>query len=87
LSEPQQRTSLPQVKFYTKTGCHLCEEARDLLDDIAAQVPFDLTEIDIRGDLTVFAEYRYRIPVISINTKIVAEGRIEYEDLASAFQL
>lgn len=77
----------PKVTFYTKAGCHLCEEARDLLDDIAAQTPFELTEIDIRKDLALFERYRYRIPVILIDATVVAEGRIEYRDLAAAFHL
>jgi glutaredoxin len=76
-----------QVTFYTKAGCHLCEDARDMLDDIAAQVPFELTEIDIRKDLTLFEQYRYRIPVVVLNETIVAEGRIDYSDLANAFHL
>src|SRR5215469_5447656 len=76
-----------QVTFYTKAGCHLCEEARDMLDDIAASTPYELTEIDIRSDPAIFEQYRYRIPVIIVNTTQVVEGRINYSDLASAFQV
>lgn len=85
MSEPQP-TSLPQVTFYTKAGCHLCEQAREMLDDIAAEVEYELTEIDIRSDLALFEQYRYRIPVVIVNTTHVVEGRIEYSDLAHAFQ-
>ncbi len=74
----------PQVTFYTKAGCHLCEDARDMLDDIAAQTSFELTEIDIRSDLEIFEQYRYRIPVIVINETILIEGRIDYSELAHA---
>jgi len=77
----------PQVSFYTKAGCHLCDEARDMLDDIAAQVAYELTEIDIRSNPELFEEYRYRIPVVIVNNGKVLEGRIEYRDLAQAFQL
>ena len=77
----------PQVTFYTKAGCHLCEDARDMLDDIAAQTPYDLTEIDIRSDLDIFEKYRYRIPVIIIDETTVIEGRINYSDLAQAFHV
>ena len=80
-------TSPPQVTFYTKAGCHLCEQVREMLDDIAAKVAYELTEIDIRSDLAIFEEYRYRIPVIVVNATHVVEGRIEYSDLARAFQL
>ncbi len=76
--------SMPKVTFYTKTGCHLCEDARGMLDDIAAMTAFELTEIDIRGNLEVFAKYRYRIPVIVIDETTIIEGRIEFSDLATA---
>jgi len=65
-----------QVTFYTKAGCHLCEEARDMLEDIAAQTEYELTEIDIRSDPEVFEQYRYGIPVIIINDNTLLEGRI-----------
>jgi glutaredoxin len=75
-----------QVTFYTKAGCHLCDEARDMLDEIALSIPYDLTEIDIRKNMELFERYRYRIPVITINETIVAEGRIDDNDLLAAFQ-
>jgi glutaredoxin len=76
-----------QVRFYTKAGCHLCEEARDMLDDIAVQTEYELTEIDIRSDPELFEQYRYRIPVIIINDETILEGRIAFRDLASAFHI
>jgi glutaredoxin len=80
------KASLPQVIFYTKAGCHLCEEARDMLDDIAAETAYELTEIDIRNDADIFEQYRYRIPVIIINDETILEGRIAYRELARAFR-
>ncbi len=75
----------PKVVFYTKAGCHLCDDARDLLEDLAADIPFELTEIDIRSDLNIFEQYRYRIPVIIINDQAIVEGRIDQSDLLKAF--
>ncbi len=80
-------TSLPKVTFYTKAGCHLCDEAREMLDEIAANKDYELTEIDIRTDPGTFETYRYRIPVILLNETIVAEGRIQYDTLADAFHI
>jgi len=76
-----------KVTFYTKAGCHLCDEARDMLEDIAALTTYELSEIDIRSDPTIFEKYRYRIPVILINKDTIIEGRIEFRDLAKAFHL
>ncbi len=80
----KQEVRLPQVTFYTKAGCHLCEEARDMLDDIAAETTYELTEVDIRSNPDIFETYRYRIPVIIIDNDIVLEGRIEFRDLVQA---
>ncbi len=75
-----------EVTFYTKAGCHLCEDARELLDEIAQETEYLLTEIDIRSDMAVFELYRYRIPVIVINQQTLVEGRIDADELALAFQ-
>ena len=74
-----------QVKFYMKAGCHLCEDVREMLDEIATQSTYELTEIDIRRDFETFELYRYRIPVVMINETVVAEGRIDYNELLHAF--
>ena len=75
-----------EVTFYTKAGCHLCDDARELLEEIAEGTEYTLNEIDIRADMAVFELYRYRIPVIRINQDTLLEGRIEADELARAFQ-
>ncbi len=85
VSEPHSLL-LPQVTFYTKAGCHLCEQAREMLDDIATEVEYELTEIDIRSNLALFEQYRYRIPVIIVNATHIVEGRIDYRNLTRAFE-
>lgn len=75
-----------EVVFYTKAGCHLCEDARELLEEVAEGMDYTLTEIDIRSDMAIFDLYRYRIPVILINQERLLEGRIEADELAQAFR-
>ncbi len=58
-----------------------------MLDDIAAETAYELTEVDIRSNPDIFEQYRYRIPVIIINSDTILEGRIEFRDLARAFNL
>ena len=74
------------VTFYTKAGCHLCDEAREMLEELAEQHDYTLTEKDIRGDMALFELYRYRIPVIVIDQDILLEGRIDEQELKAAFQ-
>ena len=86
VTKSQDQTAF-EVTFYIKAGCHLCEEARDMLEDIAALTTYELTEVDIRSNPSIFEKYRYRIPVILINNDTLIEGRIEFRDLAKAFHL
>ena len=72
------------VTLLTKPGCHLCDEARDHLDDWAADHEIDLHEVDIRSDDALFELYRYRIPVILVDNEVRLEGRITADDVASA---
>lgn len=75
-----------EVTFYTKAGCHLCEDTQEVLEEIAEEIEYTLTEIDIRTDPAIFELYRYRIPVIIINQETILEGRIDAQELAQAFQ-
>jgi glutaredoxin len=86
LSSEKQELAEPNVTFYTKAGCHLCDEAREMLEEIATEIAYNLTEIDIRSDTALFELYRYRIPVIIVDGTHIVEGRIEYDDLLNAFE-
>jgi hypothetical protein len=74
---------MPVVILYAKAGCHLCDEAREYLEDLAASYDFTLDEIDIRRDEALFERYRYRIPVVTVDGVERLEGRIAAEDVAA----
>lgn len=69
------------ITLYAKAGCHLCDEARVHLEDLAAERDFELREVDIRGDAELFERYRYRIPVITLDGAERLEGQIAWEDV------
>jgi glutaredoxin len=70
-----------QVTLYSKAGCHLCDEARAHLEELAATHAMIIDEIDIRRDLSLFERYRYRIPVIVVDGTERLEGRIEASEI------
>ena len=76
-----------RVILYSKAGCHLCDEAREHLEDLAADHVFELDEMDIRRDDQLFERYRYRIPVIVVDGVERLEGRISAEDVRSLLRL
>jgi glutaredoxin len=59
----------PKVVLYHAEGCHLCERARGVLQDINADLPFELEEVDIGGDPELEARYREWLPVVEIGGK------------------
>ena len=61
------------VTLYSKSGCHLCDEARDALLRVQKGQPFDLEVIDIEGDPALFAEYGEQIPVVLLNGTFLFE--------------
>ena len=54
------------VTFYTKPGCHLCEDAEELLDGLRNAYNLHITSIDITTDLAIYERYKYDIPVIVV---------------------
>jgi hypothetical protein len=73
-----------RITLYAKAGCHLCDEAREHLENLVAHADGDveLDEVDIRADDAVFERYRYRIPVITVDGVERLEGRIAADDVA-----
>jgi glutaredoxin len=55
------------VRLYFASGCHLCEAARSVLEQVRAELPFELEEIDIGGDPELERRYRERIPVVAVD--------------------
>jgi len=47
--------------------CPLCDEARDLILEVARDVPLDLEDFDITSDIEVYERYKWKIPVVAIN--------------------
>jgi glutaredoxin len=54
------------VTLYTRAGCHLCDDAREILLRVQARADFELQECDIEEDERLLRAYLERIPVVSI---------------------
>ena len=54
------------ITLYTRPGCHLCEDAADLLERLAQRFAIRVDEVDILGDADLYERYRHSIPVIAI---------------------
>jgi len=73
-----------QVTLYSKPGCHLCDDAKAVIDRVRARHAFDLIVKDIRADANDFAQYQYAIPVITVNDNEIARYRLSEGQLERA---
>ena len=55
------------VTLYGRPGCHLCDDARDVLEQVRSDVPFELVERDIEADDDLLRRYLERIPVVAVD--------------------
>lgn len=76
----------PSVAFYTKKGCPLCDEARELLHRVQRETPFTMREVDIMTDPALYERYRTIIPVVVIDGKVTLGAWIEEDELQSCLK-
>ncbi len=73
----------PTVTVYTRTGCHLCDEAIAIVEEVAAgRARIELVDID--GDPALFDRYTIRVPVVAVDGVEIADYQIAREQLESA---
>ena len=59
--------NLIRVEIYSRPGCRLCDEAKDVLERVRRRRAFDLTEINIETDPKLVAAFGTEIPVVFVN--------------------
>ncbi|MCU9612917.1 glutaredoxin family protein [Caldibacillus lycopersici] len=69
------------VILYTRQGCHLCENAKEILLEIQELFEFQIQEIDIDSSDVLTEKYGLCIPVVEINGEIIQYGNIVKSDL------
>ena len=65
--------SPPTVVLYGRPDCHLCDEAREGLEELRAELSFELVEVDIESEEKLLRRYLERIPVVEVGGEIVSE--------------
>lgn len=70
------------VILYSRPGCHLCEEARAVIEAERTRSSFAFDEIDIESDDELVREYGIRIPVVTVDGIERFEISVDRGDLA-----
>lgn len=68
-----------EVTFYTRPGCHLCEEAKAAMTPLLLEFGAVLREVNIEEDPVLEERYGWDIPVIFIGARKAAKHRVGIE--------
>jgi hypothetical protein len=60
------RDTQRRVILYSRPGCHLCEDAAELLQRLAQRIPLEIAEVNILQAVDLFERYKHSIPVVAI---------------------
>ena len=71
------------VVLITRKGCHLCDEALNLIRELGVEP--ELADVD--ADESLLQLYDWRVPVVLVDGEVVAEGRIDRDRLRKHLRL
>ena len=66
-----------RLTLYGRAECHLCEEMRAVVEDVARDVPLLLEDVDVDGDPALVAAYGTEVPVLCVNGRRAFKYRVE----------
>lgn len=72
--------SRPLVTLYTRAGCHLCDDAKEVILAARARAGFDYEELDIDADPELLRLYNEEVPVIAIDRRKAFKYRVNMSD-------
>lgn len=73
-----------EITFYTRAGCHLCDEAADELARLAEQLPIEVQAIDIDADEAVRERYNDSVPAIHVGGVPVSAAPLDWMAIRGA---
>ena len=56
-----------RVRIYSKPGCHLCDDARAIVERVCADLGTSYDEVDITTDPRLMEQYGEQIPVTFVD--------------------
>jgi predicted thioredoxin/glutaredoxin len=71
-----------KIVLVTRQDCHLCDEALTSLRSLGVEP--ELRDVD--ADPGLHALYDWRVPVVMLDGRVIAEGRIDRDTLRKAIQ-
>jgi len=75
---------MARITLIGKPGCHLCDEARSVVERVAGRAGADVEELSILDDEVLAARYWEQIPVVLVDGEQHAFWRVDEHRLEEA---
>jgi len=69
------------VEIYSRPGCHLCDEAKEVIERVRRRIPFEFRTVNIETDPALEKAYGEEIPVVVINRQKAFKYRVSEAEL------
>ena len=76
----------PTVEILSKPDCHLCHEAKALLQELQGNHSFSLREVDITTRADLPERYQEQIPVVFINGRKAFKYHVDPKQFVRALR-
>src|SRR6516162_8483670 len=73
--------SLIQIDIYSRPGCHLCDDAKEVIERVQSRFSFSLRVINIETDPALEKAYGEQIPVVFINGNKAFKYHVDEKEL------
>ena len=70
-----------QIDIYSRPGCHLCDEAKTVVERVQRRFDFAIRVVNIESDPQLEKEYGEQIPVVFINGSKAFKYRVDEGEL------
>jgi hypothetical protein len=74
----------PRIRLLSRPGCHLCDDAREVIAAVCAETGESFVEVDITTDEELLAAYREQIPVTFVDGRQHDYWRVDASRLRGA---
>ena len=76
----------PELRFYSKPDCCLCDAALEPVKGVAREAGLEIVKVNIADDPELLERLGQRIPVVELDGEVIAWGRISERALRLALR-
>lgn len=75
---------MSRVRLLSRVGCHLCDDARQVVSAVCAELGERYDEVDVDADPELAARFGEQVPVILVDDRLHDFWRIDAAGLRAA---